>query len=254
MARPPRDLLSLQGRVAFVTGAGRGIGAATALTFARAGARLALLDREAGLLEQTLDAVGREGADALGVAADVADSAAVAQAVERTVARWGRLDILVNNAGIVRDATLADVRDQDWSDTLDVNLTGALNAARAAVPHMKAAGWGRILSASSIVARAGNYGQTAYAASKAGIVGMTRVWARELGGKGITANAVAPGFIDTEMVRSVPEKVVAQVRARIPAGRLGRPDEVANVYLFLASDLAAFVNGAVVGVDGGLLL
>ena len=254
MASDPPDLLSLEGRVAFVTGAGRGIGAATALAFAHAGARVALVDRDGEGLERTADALGAAGGEALGFVADVADAGAIGAAVQRTIHEWGRLDILVNNAGIVRDAALADVRERDWSDTLEVNLTGAMVCARAVVPHMRAAGFGRILSASSIVAQAGNYGQTAYAASKGGIVGMTRVWARELGPEGITANAVAPGFIDTEMVRSVPPKVVAQIVARIPAGRLGRPEEVASVYLFLASDLASFVNGAVVGVDGGLLL
>jgi len=254
MASAPPDLLSLRGRVALVTGAGRGIGSATAVAFARAGARLALVDRDGAGLERTADAIGAAGAEAMAFTADVADAAAIAAAVQRTVETWGRLDILVNNAGIVRDATLADVRDGDWSATLEANLTGAMVCARAVVPHMRAAGFGRILSASSIVAEAGNYGQTAYAASKGGIVAMTRVWARELGPKGITANAVAPGFIDTDMVRSVPEKVIAQVLARIPAGRLGRPEEVASVYLFLASDLASFVNGAVVDVDGGLLL
>ena len=244
----------MHGRVAFVTGAARGIGAATAAAFAQAGARVALLDRDPEPLGPVVEAIRGAGGDAFALTADVSDAAAVAVAVAEVVARWGRLDVLVNNAGIVRDATLADVRDEDWRTTLDVNLTGAMVCARAVVPHMRAAGFGRILSASSIVARAGNYGQTAYAATKAGIIGMTRVWARELGGKGITANAVAPGFIETDMVRSVPEKVIAQVRQRIPAGRLGRPHEVANVYLFLASDLASFVNGAVVGVDGGLLL
>jgi 3-oxoacyl-[acyl-carrier protein] reductase len=243
------DLLSLRGRVAFVTGAARGIGAATARAFARAGARVALLDRETGDL-----AAAAAETDGLAIPADVTDAAAVRRAVDGVVARWGRLDILVNNAGIVRDAALADVTDEDWAATLDVNLRGAMLCARAAVPHMKAARFGRILSATSIVAQTGNYGQTAYAASKAGIVGLTRTWARELGPRGITANAVAPGFIDTSMVKSVPAKVMADVVARTPAGRMGRPEEVAGVYLFLASDLASFINGAVVGVDGGLLL
>jgi len=245
----PLDLLSLRGRVALITGAARGIGAATARAFADAGARVALLDREA----EELEAVARETGGAA-FPADVTDDAAVRRAVGDVVARWGRLDILVNNAGIVRDAALADVKDEDWAATLDVNLRAAMLCARAAVPHMKAAGFGRILSATSIVARTGNYGQTAYAASKAGIIGLTRAWARELGPKGITANAVAPGFIDTDMVKTVPAKVMADLLSRTPAGRMGRPEEVANVYLFLASELASFVNGAVVGVDGGLLL
>jgi len=250
MASPASpDLLSLHGRVALVTGAARGIGAATARAFAGAGARVALLDREAAELEGV-------AADTGGMAhpADVTDDAAVRRAVAAVVSRWGRLDVLVNNAGIVRDAALADVKDDDWSATLDVNLRGTMLCTRAAVPHMKAAGFGRILSATSIVAQTGNYGQTAYVASKAGIIGLTRTWARELGPKGITANAVAPGFIDTGMVKSVPAKVMTELLARTPAGRMGRPDEVASVYLFLASELASFINGAVVGVDGGLLL
>jgi 3-oxoacyl-[acyl-carrier protein] reductase len=243
------DLLSLRGRVALVTGAARGIGAAIARAFARAGARVALLDREAGELESVAAETGGAA-----FSADVTDDDAVRRAVNDIVARWGRLDILVNNAGILRDAALAKVTDEDWSATLDVNLRGTMFCARAAAPHMRAAGFGRILSATSIVARTGNYGQTAYAASKAGIIGLTRTWARELGPKGITANAVAPGFIDTGMVKSVPARVMAEILARTPAGRMGRPDEVASVYLFLASDLASFINGAVVGVDGGLLL
>jgi 3-oxoacyl-[acyl-carrier protein] reductase len=250
---PPASL-SLEGRVALVTGAARGIGAATALALAEAGARVALVDRDAEGIERTADAIGRAGSDALAIPADVTDAAAIERAVDAVVAEWGRLDVLVNNAGIVRDATLGKVSDDDWTATLDVNLRGTMIGTRAALRPMRAAGAGRILSATSVVARMGNYGQTAYAASKAGIIGMTRAWARELGPLGITANAVAPGFIDTEMARGVPEKVLSALLQRTAARRLGRPEEVAAVYVFLASDLASFINGAVVGVDGGLLL
>ena len=248
------DVLNLAGRVALVTGAARGIGAATALALAEAGARVALVDRDGEGIERTADAIGRAGSDALAIPADVTDAPAMERAVDAVVAEWGRLDVLVNNAGIVRDATLGKVSDDDWTTTLDVNLRGTMIGTRAALRPMRAAGAGRILSATSVVARMGNYGQTAYAASKGGIIGMTRAWARELGPLGITANAVAPGFIDTEMSRGVPEKVLSGLLKRTAAGRLGRPEEVAAVYVFLASDLASFINGAVVGVDGGLLL
>ena len=247
-------VLSLEGRVALVTGAARGIGAATAVALAEAGARVAVVDRDGDGIERTADAIGRAGSDALAIPADVTDVPAMERAVDTVVAEWGRLDVLVNNAGIVRDATLGKVSDEDWTATLDVNLRGAMIGTRAALRPMRAAGAGRILSATSVVARMGNYGQTAYAASKAGIIGLTRAWARELGPLGITANAVAPGFIDTDMAKGVPEKVLSALLERTAARRLGRPAEVAAVYVFLASDLASFMNGAVVGVDGGLLL
>jgi 3-oxoacyl-[acyl-carrier protein] reductase len=215
---------------------------------------VALVERDGASGEATADEIGRAGGEALAIPADVTDAVAIGRAVEAVVAEWGRLDVLVNNAGIVRDATLGKVTDEDWAATLDVNLRGTMVCTRAALVPMRAAGRGRILSATSVVARMGNYGQTAYAASKAGIIGLTRAWARELGPLGITANAVAPGFIDTEMSRGVPEKVLGALLARTAARRLGRPEEVASVYVFLASDLASFINGAVVGVDGGLLL
>jgi 3-oxoacyl-[acyl-carrier protein] reductase len=248
------NVLSLEGRVALVTGAGRGIGAATACLFARAGAHVALLDKDGAGVTRLAEAIGLKGGEALHFKVDVTDAFEIERLVDGVVKEWGHVDVLVNNAGIVRDATVDEVDDDDWSDTLDVNLRGAMVCTRAVVPHMLLRGSGRILSAASVVARNGNYGQTAYAASKAGIIGMTRTWARELGPKGITANAVAPGFIDTEMVKSVPTKVVARVIESTAAKRMGRAEEVANVYLFLASDLASFMNGAVVGVDGGLLL
>jgi 3-oxoacyl-[acyl-carrier protein] reductase len=246
--------LSLKGRVALITGAGQGIGAAVSRVFAEAGAYVALVDRDGAGVANTAQEVGLKGGDAVCFDGDVTDAFAMERIVDRVADDCGRLDILVNNAGIVRDARLEDVVDADWAQVLDVNLRGAFVCARASVPHMLKGGWGRIISAASIVARTGNFGQTAYAASKAGIIGLTRTWARELGPKGITANAVAPGFIETAMVRTVPAKVMKDLVKRTPAGRLGRPEEVANVYLLLASDAASYMNGAVVGVDGGLLL
>jgi 3-oxoacyl-[acyl-carrier protein] reductase len=245
------DLLSQDGRVAFVTGAARGIGAAVVRAFVEKGARVAAFDRDGDALAAACAPLGES---ALPLAGDVSRRAEVEAAVAAVLARWNRIDVLVNNAGLVRDATLRKATDEDWTLTLDVNLKGAFLCGRAIAPGMAERGYGRIVSASSIVARTGNFGQSAYAASKGGIVGLTRTWARELGGRGVTANVVAPGFVDTDMLRQVPPAVLAETEARIPAGRLGRPEEVASVYLFLASSHAGFVNGAVVGVDGGLRL
>lgn len=247
-------VLSLEGRVAVVTGAGRGIGAATARMLARAGAHVALLDRDAAGVTHTAQQIGVEGGEALPFTNDVTDSFAIERTFDQVVEEWGRLDVLVNNAGFLREDPLDDLSDDDFREVLDVNLRGAMVCARAAVPHMLKQGRGRILSAASSSTRLGARGLTAYAAAKAGVVGMTRTWARELGPRGITANAVSPGLIDSETVRTVPPDELDATLARIPARRLGTPDEVAAVYLFLASDLAAFINGAVVGVDGGLLL
>jgi 3-oxoacyl-[acyl-carrier protein] reductase len=248
------DVLSLEGRVAVVTGAGRGIGAATSRLLARAGAHVALIDCDAAGVTHTAEQIGVGGGEALPFTNDITDSFAVERTFDRVAEEWGGLDILVNNAGHLHEAPLDDLSDDDFQQTLDVNLRGAMVCARAAVPHMLAKGRGRILSAASVSTRLGSMGLTAYAAAKAGVVGMTRTWARELGPRGITANAVAPGLIDSETARTVPPEELARILARIPARRLGTPEEVAAVYLFLASDLASFMNGAVVGVDGGLLL
>jgi 3-oxoacyl-[acyl-carrier protein] reductase len=215
---------------------------------------VALVDRDGAGVTRTAEEIGVAGGEALPFPNDITDAFEIERIVDRVVDEWRRVDVLVNNAGIVRDAPLEELTDEAWAENIEVNLRGAMICTRAAVPHMLERGSGRILSAASSVARDGASGQTAYAASKAGIIGMTRTWARELGPRGVTANAVAPGFIDTEMPRTVSPEVIAETVARTPAGRMGRPEEVAHVYLFLASDLASFINGAVVGVDGGLLL
>ncbi len=246
--------MRLENRVALITGAGRGIGRATALLFANEGAKLALCDVDEAAVKAVADEIKAAGGQAIAVVADVSDSAQVDGMVGKVIETFGQIDILINNAGILRDARLVKMTDEEFDAVIAVNLKGVFNCTRAVAPHMIERGYGRIISTSSVVGIYGNFGQTNYVASKAGVIGMTRVWARELGPKGITVNAVAPGFVATDMIRSVPEKVINMMVEKVPLKRLGQPEDIANAFLFLASDEAAYVNGAVLSVDGGLVV
>lgn len=247
----------LDGRVAFITGAGRGIGAATSLRMAEEGARVALADIDTQGCEQVAAELDRFGAEALVVPCNVADSAMVQDAVDKTASQFGRLDILVNNAGVVRDNLLFKMSEEDWDTVMGVHLKGAFLCSRAAQKYMVQQRYGRIVSLSSTSAL-GNRGQANYSAAKAGLQGFTRALAIELGQFGITVNAVAPGFIDTEMTRSTarrqgldPEQVMAEASKTIPVRRVGQPRDVANVICFLSSDEASFVSGQIIYVAGG---
>jgi len=244
--------MRLAGKVAIITGAGRGIGREASLLFAREGAKVVLADVDPQA-EKVVGEIQGAGGEAVFVKADVTHRDSCAAMVETAVSTFGRVDILVNNAGITRDAQLVKLSEGDFDRVIAVNLKGTFNATQAAAPRMIDQGSGRIINVSSVVGLFGNFGQTNYAATKAGVIGMTKTWARELGRKGVTVNAVAPGFIQTEMTESVPEKVLEMMRSRTPMGRLGTARDVANIYLFLASDDAAYVNGAVISVDGGLI-
>jgi 3-oxoacyl-[acyl-carrier protein] reductase len=250
-------------RVVIVTGAAAGIGRATARRFARDGARLAAWDvAAAGSLVEELKGAG--AADASFQTVNVTDAASVESAVAEVMERWGRIDVLVNNAGIVRDGQLvkwkdgkkvSEMSEAEFDSVVSVNLKGVFLCTRAVVPHMIAGGQGgSILNASSVVGLYGNFGQTNYAATKAGVINMTRTWARELGRYRIRVNAVAPGFIATEMVKAMPEKVLAGMVEHTPIGRMGQPEDIAEAYVWLASDAASFVHGTVLSVDGGLVI
>jgi 3-oxoacyl-[acyl-carrier protein] reductase len=262
-ARRPARVSGLHEKVVVITGAVGGIGRATALRFAEEGARIAAWDLSAQAAPQLESAIRGAGGEFHFQAVDVSNAPAVESAAASVVEHWGRVDVLINNAGIVRDAQLvkwsggspaATMSEETWDSVIGVNLKGVFLVTRAIVPHMIKGGGGVILCAASVVGLLGNFGQTNYVASKAGVIGMTRTWARELGKHKIRVNAVAPGFIATDMVKSMPVKILEGMIARTPLGRAGTPAEVANTYLWLASDQASFVHGAVISVDGGLVV
>ncbi len=244
----------LHGQVAIVTGGASGIGKATVEKFAQLGAAVAIWDINEAAARAVADQVNEEGGSVRIYPVNTTSLEACEAAAKAVAGDFGRIDILINNAGITRDATMKKITPEQWDQVIAVNLTGVFNCVKAVAPYMVERGYGRILTASSIVGLTGNFGQTNYAATKAGVIGMTKVWAREFGHKGITANAVAPGFIRTEMVATIPDKVLDTFRERTPVGRMGEPSEVAALYAFLASEEAGFITGTVVSIDGGLVL
>lgn len=239
-------------KVIIITGGANGIGKATAELFLSRGGTVICWDindaQGAALIEE------HPGAPLEFQKVNVTDRNSVAAAVDKVMADHGKIDVLINNAGITKDATLKKMTPEQWQQVIDVNLTGVFNCTQLVAAHMSEAGSGAILNAASVVGLYGNFGQTNYVATKSGVIGMTKVWARELGRKGIRVNAIAPGFIATEMVTTIPEKVIQDLEGKTPLGCLGQPEDIAKAYAFLASDDAKFITGTTLSVDGGLVL
>lgn len=245
--------MRLKNKVAVITGAGQGIGKTTALLFAREGASIVVVDINESRAQTTANDISSMGGNAIAAKVNVASLRECEQLARTAVETYGTIHILINNAGITRDATLAKMTEEQFDEVISVNLKGVFNVTKAISPLMVEQGYGKIVNASSVVGLYGNFGQTNYVATKSGVIGMTKVWAREFGRKGITVNAVAPGFIATDMIATVPEKVIAGIKERTPLQRLGEPIDIANAYLFLASDESAFITGTVLSVDGGMV-
>lgn len=252
--------MRLKDKVCLITGGAAGIGKATALRFAQEGAKIVICDvsQEAG--DALLPLLGENASFSV---VNVVDREAVQKWVDETLEKFGQIDVLINNAGVTRDSLLVKYKEgqvvsqmsqEAWDMVIDVNLKGVFNCTQAVVPAMIEHGGGSIINASSVVGLYGNFGQSNYVATKAGVIGMTKVWARELGRYNIRVNAVAPGFILTEMVKKMPEKVLATMQEHTPIGRLGEPEDIANAFLWLASDESSFVHGATISVDGGIVL
>ncbi len=241
--------MNFKDQIILITGGAAGIGKATAEAFNKLEGTVVIwdLNEEAGfkLVEQLGNALFQK--------VDVTNFDEVGSAITTIIQKYGKLDVLINNAGITMDKTLKNMDPKTWQSVIDVNLTGVFNCTRQAVPHMLEAQKGVILNASSVVGLYGNFGQTNYVATKAGVIGMTKTWARELGRKGIRVNAVAPGFIATEMVQQMPENVIEQMVSKTPLARMGKPEDIANAYTFLASKQADFITGTVLSVDGGVI-
>ncbi|HEV8691297.1 MAG TPA: beta-ketoacyl-ACP reductase [Ideonella sp.] len=247
--------MRLNQKICIVTGAGQGIGLATALKFAREGATVIVCDLKPEAVSDAVaqcEAAGGHANGHAGHVVDVTDRVQVDAMVGAVKARHGRIDVLVNNAGITKDARLQKMTEAQFDAVIDVNLRGVFHCAQAVADTMVAQGAGVILNASSVVGIYGNFGQTNYAATKFGVIGFTKTWSRELGPKGVRVNAVAPGFVETPILATIPDKVLGHMREQVPLKRLGRPEEIANVYAFLASDEASYVNGAVLEVSGGM--
>ena len=243
--------MRLKDKVAIITGSARGIGQATALKFAAEGARVVVCDLDRKAVDEVVAEILAADGQAIGFTVNVTDKASILAMVKGVMDKYGRIDVLVNNAGIVDDAMFRKMSDEQFERVIDINLKGTYNCARAVVDIMIAQNAGVILNASSVVGLYGNFGQTNYAASKFGVIGMAKTWARELGRKGIRANAVCPGFVETTILKSIPDKVMQAMIDRVPLGRLAKPEEIANTYAFLASDEASYINGAVIEVSGG---
>ncbi len=242
--------MKLENRTAIITGGASGIGLETANIFIKEGANVIIADinEEAGK-----SAVQKFGSKCKFVKTDVSDKSSAYFCIVEAIKKFGKLDILINNAGITSDASLLKMSSEQFEKVIDINLKGVFFMTKYAATHMAENNYGRIINTSSIVGLYGNFGQTNYAASKSGVIGMTKTWARELGRKGITVNAVAPGFIATDMIGTVPEKILNTIKERTPLGRLGTPANIAKAYLFLASDDAEFITGITLSVDGGLV-
>jgi 3-oxoacyl-[acyl-carrier protein] reductase len=244
--------VDLTGQVALVTGASRGLGQAIAVALGKAGAKVACVARNREKLEQTAKEIAAAGGTAECFECDVTAGESVQRVVEAVLEKWQKLDILVNNAGITRDTLIPRMQDDQWDDVINTNLRGAFLFIRAATRPMLQARYGRIINIASVSGLMGNPGQANYSASKAGLIGMTRTVARELAGRKVTVNAVAPGFIETEMTGALGESILGEVKTRIPAKRLGLPQEIADAVLFLAAPGSAYITGQVLTVDGGL--
>ena len=247
--------MQLEGKVALVTGGSRGIGRAIALLLAKRGADVAInfAGNEAAA-QATVDEIKALGRKAIMIKADVAVNTACVAMVDQVVQEFGKIDILVNNAGITRDGLLMRMKEEDWDAVLNTNLKSVYNCSKAAVKYMMKARAGRIVSISSVVGLMGNAGQANYAAAKAGIIGFTMALAKEVASRGITVNSVAPGFVNTDMTKVLPEKVVESLKAAIPLAKLGEPEDIAKAVAFLVSDDAAYITGQTLHVDGGMVM
>lgn len=246
--------MRLSDKVAIVTGSAQGIGLATALRLASEGAKVVIADLTAARVEAAVRSVREARGAAIGCVVDVTRRETVDAMVALTLAEWGRIDVLINNAGITRDARLQKMSSAQFDAVVSVNLKGVFECTQAVAEAMVAQRAGSIVNASSVVGLYGNFGQTNYAATKAGVIGFTKTWARELGPKGVRVNAVCPGFVRTPILDTIPEAVMQRMVDKVPLGRLGTPEEIAAVYAFLASDDASYLNGAVIEVSGGIQL